>query len=46
MALSPDFKVDTVANLGALYVAVLLVLYPTYLYATLLSGQYNIKNIY
>jgi carbon-monoxide dehydrogenase large subunit len=38
-------KVDTVANLGA-YMSLFSSAVPTYLYATLLSGQYNIKNIY
>lgn len=38
-------KVDTVANLGG-YMSLFSSAVPTYLYATLLSGQYNIKNIY
>jgi len=39
------FKVDTLANLGA-YMSLFSSSVPTYLYATLLSGQYNIPNIY
>ena len=39
------FKVDTVANLGA-YMSLFSSATPTYLYATLLSGQYNIPNIH
>jgi CO/xanthine dehydrogenase Mo-binding subunit len=35
------FKVDTIANLGA-YMSLFSSSVPTYLYATLLSGQYNI----
>ncbi len=38
-------KVDTIANLGA-YMSLFSSSVPTYLYATLLSGQYNIKNIH
>jgi carbon-monoxide dehydrogenase large subunit len=38
-------KVDTVANLGA-YMSLFSSATPTYLYATLLSGQYNIPVIY
>ncbi|MEM7259937.1 MAG: xanthine dehydrogenase family protein molybdopterin-binding subunit, partial [Pseudomonadota bacterium] len=38
-------KVDTIANLGA-YMSLFSSAVPTYLYATLLSGQYNIKNIH
>ncbi|MCY6382908.1 xanthine dehydrogenase family protein molybdopterin-binding subunit [Hoeflea prorocentri] len=38
-------KVDTVANLGA-YMSLFSSSVPTYLYATLLSGQYNIANIH
>ncbi len=38
-------KVDTVADFGA-YMSLFSSAVPTYLYATLLSGQYNIKNIY
>ncbi|TCD13407.1 xanthine dehydrogenase family protein molybdopterin-binding subunit [Oricola cellulosilytica] len=38
-------KVDTIANLGA-YMSLFSSATPTYLYATLLSGQYNIPNIY
>jgi carbon-monoxide dehydrogenase large subunit len=38
-------RVHTTANLGAYHVA-LLVAVPTYLYATLLSGQYDIPAIY
>lgn len=39
------FKVDTKANLGA-YMSLFSSATPTYLYATLLSGQYDIQNIY
>lgn len=39
------FRVKTVANLGA-YMSLFSSSVPTYLYATLLSGQYNIPNIY
>lgn len=39
------FKVDTIANLGA-YMSLFSSAVPTYLSATLLSGQYNIKNIH
>ena len=39
------FKVDTIANLGA-YMSLFSSATPTYLYATLLSGQYAIPNIY
>jgi carbon-monoxide dehydrogenase large subunit len=39
------FEVDTVANLGA-YMSLFSSSVPTYLYATLLSGQYNIANIH
>lgn len=39
------FKVDTIANLGA-YMSLFSSATPTYLYATLLSGQYNIPNIH
>ncbi len=39
------FKVDTIANFGA-YMSLFSSAVPTYLYATLLSGQYNIKNIH
>lgn len=38
-------KVHTTANLGA-YMSLFSSAVPTYLYATLLSGQYNIPNIY
>ena len=38
-------KVDTIANLGA-YMSLFSSAVPTYLYATLLSGQYDIANIY
>ena len=38
-------KVDTVANLGG-YMSLFSSATPTYLYATLLSGQYNIENIH
>ncbi|MEL6588118.1 MAG: xanthine dehydrogenase family protein molybdopterin-binding subunit, partial [Pseudomonadota bacterium] len=39
------FKVDTIANFGA-YMSLFSSAVPTYLYATLLSGQYNISNVY
>ncbi len=39
------FKVDTIANLGA-YVSLFATATPTYLYGTLLSGQYDIPAIY
>lgn len=39
------FKVETVANLGA-YMSLFSSATPTYLYATLLSGQYNIPAIH
>ena len=39
------FKVDTIANLGG-YMSLFSSSVPTYLYATLLSGQYNIQNIH
>ncbi|GIL01730.1 MAG: carbon monoxide dehydrogenase [Alphaproteobacteria bacterium] len=39
------FKVDTVANLGG-YMSLFSSCVPTYLYATLLSGQYDIANIH
>ncbi|MGE3829592.1 MAG: xanthine dehydrogenase family protein molybdopterin-binding subunit, partial [Parvibaculaceae bacterium] len=39
------FKVHTIAALGA-YMSTFSSCVPTYLYATLLSGQYNIPNIY
>lgn len=39
------FKVETVANLGA-YMSLFSSSVPTYLYATLLSGQYNIPAIH
>ncbi|MFK7941419.1 MAG: xanthine dehydrogenase family protein molybdopterin-binding subunit [Paracoccaceae bacterium] len=39
------FKVNTKANLGA-YMSLFSSAVPTYLYATLLSGQYQIPNIY
>ncbi len=39
------FRVKTVANLGA-YMSLFSSSVPTYLYATLLSGQYNIPAIY
>ncbi|MBI4274763.1 MAG: xanthine dehydrogenase family protein molybdopterin-binding subunit, partial [Rhizobiales bacterium] len=50
MAFSPDgkitaLKVKTIANLGA-YMSTFSSSVPTYLYATLLSGQYDIPNIY
>ncbi|TIU34194.1 MAG: xanthine dehydrogenase family protein molybdopterin-binding subunit, partial [Mesorhizobium sp.] len=38
-------KVDTIANLGA-YMSLFSSCVPTYLYATLLSGQYNIPAIH
>ena len=39
------FGVDTIANFGA-YMSLFSSAVPTYLYATLLSGQYNISNIH
>jgi carbon-monoxide dehydrogenase large subunit len=39
------FKIETVANLGA-YMSLFSSATPTYLYATLLSGQYNIPTIH
>jgi len=39
------FKIDTVANIGA-YMSLFSSSVPTYLYAPLMSGQYNIQNIY
>ena len=39
------FKIETLANLGA-YMSLFSSSVPTYLYATLLSGQYNIPNIH
>ena len=39
------FKVDTLANLGA-YMSLFSSSVPTYLYAPLLSGQYNIQNLH
>ncbi|MCA8869047.1 MAG: xanthine dehydrogenase family protein molybdopterin-binding subunit [Rhodobacteraceae bacterium] len=39
------FKVDTIANLGA-YMSLFSSSVPTYLYAPLMSGQYDIQNIY
>jgi carbon-monoxide dehydrogenase large subunit len=39
------FKIDTMANLGA-YMSLFSSAVPTYLYATLLSGQYDIANIH
>ena len=39
------FKIDTIANLGA-YMSLFSSAVPTYLYATLMSGQYNIENIH
>lgn len=39
------FQVDTIANLGA-YMSLFSSSVPTYLYATLLSGQYDIANIH
>ncbi len=39
------FKVHTIASMGA-YLSTFSSCVPTYLYATLLSGQYNIPNIY
>lgn len=38
-------KVDTISNFGA-YMSLFSSAVPTYLYATLLSGQYNISNIH
>jgi CO/xanthine dehydrogenase Mo-binding subunit len=42
---SSGFRVKTVANMGA-YMSLFSSSVPTYLYATLLSGQYDIPNIY
>ncbi len=39
------FDVDTIANFGA-YMSLFSSAVPTYLYATLLSGQYDIQNIH
>lgn len=39
------FRVNTIANIGA-YMSLFSSCVPTYLYATLLSGQYAIPNIY
>ncbi|MCC0020199.1 MAG: xanthine dehydrogenase family protein molybdopterin-binding subunit [Nitratireductor sp.] len=39
------FSIDTIANIGA-YMSLFSSSVPTYLYATLLSGQYNIANIH
>ncbi len=39
------FKVDTIANLGA-YMSLFSSSVPTYLYAPLMSGQYDIQNIH
>ncbi len=39
------FKIDTIANLGA-YMSLFSSSVPTYLYAPLMSGQYNIQNIH
>ena len=39
------FKVDTIADFGG-YMSLFSSAVPTYLYATLLSGQYNIPNIH
>jgi carbon-monoxide dehydrogenase large subunit len=39
------FQIDTIANLGA-YMSLFSSAVPTYLYATLLSGQYNIENVH
>ena len=39
------FEVDTIANFGA-YMSLFSSAVPTYLYATLLSGQYDISNIH
>ena len=39
------FKIDTIANLGA-YMSLFSSAVPTYLYATLMSGQYDITNIH
>jgi len=39
------FKVDTVANLGA-YMSLFSSAVPTYLYGTLMSGQYDMANIH
>ncbi|WP_419907866.1 xanthine dehydrogenase family protein molybdopterin-binding subunit [Hoeflea sp.] len=38
-------KVDTLANIGA-YMSLFSSATPTYLYATLLSGQYNVANVH
>jgi len=39
------FKIDTIANLGA-YMSLFSSSVPTYLYGPLMSGQYDISNIY
>jgi carbon-monoxide dehydrogenase large subunit len=39
------FKVDTIANIGA-YASLFATATPTYLYGTLMSGQYNITNVH
>ncbi|RKF16766.1 xanthine dehydrogenase family protein molybdopterin-binding subunit [Roseovarius spongiae] len=39
------FKIDTIANLGA-YMSLFSSSVPTYLYAPLMSGQYDIQNIH
>ncbi|WP_317134938.1 MULTISPECIES: xanthine dehydrogenase family protein molybdopterin-binding subunit [Halocynthiibacter] len=39
------FKIDTLANIGA-YMSLFSSSVPTYLYAPLMSGQYNIQNIH
>ncbi len=39
-------KVDTTANFGAYMSSLFSAAVPTYLYATLLSGQYNLPAIY
>ncbi|MDX1785411.1 xanthine dehydrogenase family protein molybdopterin-binding subunit [Roseovarius sp. ZX-A-9] len=39
------FKIDTIANLGA-YMSLFSSSVPTYLYAPLMSGQYQMENIY
>ena len=44
-ARSPALRVNTIANLGA-YLSTFASSVPTYLYAPLLSGQYNIPAIY
>ncbi len=44
-ARSPALRAKTIANLGA-YMSTFSSSVPTYLYATLLSGQYGIPNIY